>query len=117
MPDGAAPDWTCSRCEVTVSWVADVERPEIPSSWIEERGQLYCLSCRRDLAEESGLDALPEGATAQQRQQTKAQARVEFELRRVPEREDNRIAKSCNTSVIAVRRARARLGMRAQSPS
>ena len=29
-------DWTCERCQVTVSWMADVERPELPGTWIRE---------------------------------------------------------------------------------
>jgi hypothetical protein len=110
-------DWTCSRCEVTVSWTADVERPTIPATWVEERGELYCLSCRRDLAEETQLATLPEDASAQERQKVKSAARVEFEIRRVPNREDNRIAKACGTSIVAVRKARERLGMQAQRPS
>lgn len=76
-----------------MSWTADVERPAIPVTWVEERGEIYCLSCRRDLAEEVELAALPEDATIQQRQKVKSKARVEFEIRRVPNREDNRIAK------------------------
>jgi hypothetical protein len=111
-----APDWTCSRCEMTVSWTAEVERPQLPSTWLEERGELYCLSCRRDLAEEVGLAALPEDAPAQERQRVRSQSRVEFELRRVPNRQDNRIAKSCNTSIVAVRKARVRLGLQSQGP-
>ena len=46
----ATADWTCARCEVTVSWMADVERPERPATWVETDGLLYCLACRRDLA-------------------------------------------------------------------
>ena len=111
MPDTATADWTCARCEVTVSWMAEVERPELPATWAEEGGELYCLSCRREMAGEAGLANAPEDASSAERQKIESQARIEFEIKRRPETEDNRIAKSCRTSVVAVRKARARLGM------
>jgi hypothetical protein len=122
MPEPAATegtataDWTCTRCEVTVSWMAEVERPELPGTWSREDGELYCLVCRREMAGEAGLARAPEDASAAERQKIESQARIEFEIRRKPDRQDNRIANSCHTSVVAVRKARARLGMRSQSP-
>ena len=112
-----AADWTCSRCDVTVSWMAEVERPELPATWIREDGELYCLVCRRDRAGEAALLQLEEGASAERRQQAESRARVEFEVTRRPEREDNRIAKACHTSVVAVRKARVRLGLQSRSPA
>jgi hypothetical protein len=120
MPDSAAAeqaataDWTCSRCEVTVSWMAEVERPELPATWSREDGELYCLVCRREMAGEAGLEAAPEDATAGERQKLESQARIEFEIKRKPDRQDNRIANSCHTSVVAVRKARARLGLQSR---
>ena len=106
-----APDWTCARCEVTVSWMAEVERPKLPATWIEEDGELYCLSCRREMAGEAGLEGVREDAPSQERQQIRSKARIEFEIKRDPARADNEIAKACRTSTFSVRKARARLGM------
>jgi len=111
VSDISTVDWTCARCQVTVSWMAEVERPELPATWAQEGDELYCLSCRRELAGEAGLEKAPSDASSAERQKIESQARIEFEIKRRPEREDNRIAKSCRTSVVAVRKARARLGM------
>jgi len=120
MPDSTveAPvaDWTCARCQVTVSWTADTERPKLPATWIEETGEIYCLACRRDRAGEADVLRLGEGASAERRQQAFSRGRVEFELKRRPEREDNRIASACNTSAAAVRKARVRLGLQSRVP-
>jgi hypothetical protein len=106
----AAPNtWTCSRCEVTVSFAPDFENTGLPATWAEEDGQLYCLSCRRDMAGEAGLEGVDEDAPNQTRLQLRSHARIEFEIKRDPTREDNRIAKAVGTSTFAVRKARARL--------
>jgi hypothetical protein len=112
----ATADWTCARCDMTVSWMPDTERPKLPGTWIEEHGELFCLSCRRDRAAEAGLEGIAEDASAETRQKVQSRARVEFELMRMPERQDNRIAKSCHTSIVAVRKARVRLGLQSQRP-
>ena len=104
-----AVDWTCARCEVTVSWMADAERPELPGTWIKEGDELFCLGCRRERAGEAALVGLDE-APAERRKQVETRARVEFEMKRRPEREDNRIAKACHTSIKTVHQARVRLG-------
>src|SRR5256714_4771017 len=109
-------DWTCARCEVTVSWMADAERPKLPATWSREGEDLYCLACRRDLAGESALAALDEGATAERRRQVESRARIDFEMKRRPEREDNRIARACHTSVKAVQQSRVRLGLQSKRP-
>jgi hypothetical protein len=108
-------DWTCNRCEVTVSWMAEVERPELPATWIEQDGELYCLACRRDMAGEAGIAAAPDDATQDDLSRIKSRARIAFELQRKPDREDNRIAKACNTSIDAVRKERARLGLQSRT--
>ncbi len=110
-PAPAANTWTCSRCEVTVSFAPDFENTGLPATWAEEDGGLYCLSCRRDMAGEAGLEGVDEDAPNQTRLQLRSHARIEFEIKRDPDREDNRIAKACGTSTFAVRKARARLGM------
>jgi hypothetical protein len=106
-----ATDWTCARCEMTASWTAASENTERPPNWVEADGELYCLSCRREMAAEESLEALPEDATRENRRQARSQARIEFEIARDPSREDNRIAKACHTSIVAVRKARQRMGM------
>ena len=119
MPETSAEpavDWTCARCEVTVSWMADVERPALPATWISEDGELYCLSCRRERAGEAALVDVDEATSADRRGKIESRARVEFEMKRRPEQEDRRIAKSCHTSVKAVQQARVRLGMQSRRP-
>lgn len=113
-----AVDWTCARCQVTVSWMADVERPELPATWSREDDELYCLACRRDRAGEAALAAIDESSTsAQERGQIESRARIEFEMKRRPDQEDSRIAKACRTSIKAVQQARVRLGMQSRRPA
>ena len=115
-PVGAT-TWTCARCEVTVSCTDDVERPRLPTTWVQENGELYCLSCRRDMAGEASLDGVGEDISNQKRLQIRSQARIEFEIQRDPERQDNQIAKACGTSTVSVRKARARLGLEPYAPA
>jgi hypothetical protein len=115
-PAGAT-TWTCARCQVTVSFAPEVERPRLPTTWVQEDGELYCLGCRRDMAGEAGLDGVGEDIPNQQRLQIRSQARIEFEIRRDPERQDNQIAKACGTSTVSVRKARARLGLEPHAPA
>jgi hypothetical protein len=96
---------------MTVSFAPEVKRPRLPSTWVRANGLLYCLSCRRDMAGEAGLEGVAEDAPSGERQQLRSQARIQFEIKRDPERQDNRIAKSCHTSTVAVRKARARMGL------
>jgi hypothetical protein len=103
--------WTCSRCEVTVSFTQEVERPRLPATWAQEDGLLYCLYCRREMAGDAGLAEIDEDTPNEKRLQVRSQARIAFEIGRDPERPDNQIAKACHTSTVAVRKARARLGL------
>jgi hypothetical protein len=111
MPETATAGWTCAKCEMTVSWMEGVEKPKLPTTWAKENGLLYCLSCRREMAGDAGVEGLAEDASLDTLQQARSRARIEFELQREPDRQDNRIAKSCHTSIAAVRKARDRLGM------
>jgi hypothetical protein len=117
MPELAAKDWTCGRCGVTASCMPGTERPVLPLNWAKDGDEIYCLGCRRELAAEAGLEGLAGDATLEERRVGKAHARIEFEIGREPDRPDNRIAKSCHTSVVAVRKARQRLGLHARPPS
>ena len=103
--------WTCARCEMTVSFANEVERPRLPTTWAQEGGLLYCLACRREMAGEAGVNGIDEETSNEKRLQLRSQARIEFEINRDPERPDNQIAKACRTSTVAVRKARARLGL------
>jgi hypothetical protein len=96
---------------VTVSFAPEVELPRLPANWVEEDEELYCLGCQREMAGEAGLAGLEEDASDQTRTQLRSQARIEFEIKRDPERQDNQIAKACGTSTVSVRKARDRLGM------
>jgi hypothetical protein len=87
------------------------------TSWTREGGLLYCLSCRREMAGEAGLEGIDEDTPNEKRLQLRSQARIEFEISRDPGRPDNQIAKACRTSTVAVRKARARLGIEAPEPS
>ena len=110
-------DWTCARCEVKVSWTADVERPALPATWIEEDDDLYCLVCRRERAGEAALAGLDKGTSAANRHQVEARARIDFEMKRRPELQDSRIAKACHTSIKAVQQSRVRLGLQSRRPA
>jgi hypothetical protein len=94
---------------MTVSFAPEVKRPRLPSTWASEDGELYCLACRRDMAGEAGLVGVDADLPDQRRLQIRSQARIEFEIKRDPDRQDNLIAKACGTSTVAVRKARARL--------
>ena len=109
--------WTCTRCEVTVSFAPEVERPRLPTTWAQENGDLYCLGCRREMAGEAGIASAGEDTTKERLLQMRSQARIEFEIRRDPGRQDNQIAKACGTSTVSVRKARARLGLEPHAPA
>jgi hypothetical protein len=94
---------------MTVSFAPEVKRPRLPSTWTSEDGELYCLACRRDMAGEASLVGVDADLPDSQRLQIRSQARIEFEIKRDPDRQDNLIAKACGTSTVAVRKARARL--------
>jgi hypothetical protein len=111
---GAVEAWTCSRCEMTVSFSSEVESPTLPSSWTTQGDEHFCLNCRREMAGDEGVESLGEEAPNDVRQKARSQSRIEFEIRRVPDRPDNQIAKSCKTSTVAVRKARARMQLEPQ---
>ena len=112
-----AADWTCARCQVTVSWMAGTERPQLPGTWSREEGELYCLACRRERAGEAASAALDVETPAERRGQVESRARIEFEMRRRPDSHDARIAKACHTSLKAVKQTRVRLGLQSRRMS
>lgn len=117
MPRGTASGWTCARCEMTVRWGPEAKAFELPSSWVEEGGVAYCLSCRRDRAGDAAMDGLPVDAPSADRQRARSKGRLEFEILRDPGRPDSRIAKACRTSTPAVRKVRAGLGLSSPPPA
>lgn len=105
-----ADSWTCERCEVTASWAADAERPQLPHGWIADGDGTFCLLCRRTIAGEAALDDAAE-ATRDERAKIRRAAMLEFEVRRDPERNNGEIARACRSSIPAVVKTRKRLGI------
>jgi hypothetical protein len=101
---------------MTVSFAPDVDTPRLPTTWAKQDGHLYCLACRRDMAGEAGLEDIADDAPDATRLKLRSQARIEFEIKRDPTRQDNVIAKACGTSTVAVRKARARLDPEQEDP-
>ncbi|MDP9228987.1 MAG: hypothetical protein M3M99_08000 [Actinomycetota bacterium] len=91
--------------------MAGTVRPDLPANWETQGEEVFCLNCRRELAAEEGIVGLREDAPAEERRKLRSRARIEFEIQRDPDRPDNRIAKACSTSIPAVRKARAGLGV------
>lgn len=108
--------WTCARCAVTASWAEGSVAPAMPANWVKEGDECHCLGCRREMAGEAAVVVLGNDAPVDQRQRQRSHARIEFEIGRDPSRPDNKIAKSCHTSAVAVRKARARMGLDARPP-
>jgi hypothetical protein len=101
--------WTCARCQVTVRWMPGYEPLELPSAWVADGDEAYCLACRRELAAEAGADAAPAGTTTRRRAELRAAALIDFEVSRDPERSNSEIARVIGTSVPAVVKSRERL--------
>ena len=88
--------------------VVDLEG--LPADWEQLDGIAYCRSCRRKLAGEARAAALRDVDIAE-RLRADAEGRIEFELRRDPDRCDTRVARACGTNVLLVRQVRERLGV------
>jgi hypothetical protein len=101
--------FTCSRCDVKVSWMDGSGQAELPDNWTVTDEGTFCLLCRRAIAEEVALDAADEEASPEARAKLRKLALVEFELQRDPERADGEIARACRSSVPAVEKARREL--------
>ena len=103
---------TCARCEMTTTWIPRSKREKVPANWVIKNGQSYCLACRRELAVSDALEELGEGSPPADRAKIRSQAVVEFEIRRDPDRRDGDIARASRCSVMAVSKARKRLGIK-----
>ena len=104
-----ARSWACDRCEMTIRWMEGYERKALPAGWARRGGKAHCLACRRALAAEAADLKAPAGATREERAKMRAQALIEFEIRRDPDRPNGEIAKVVRCSVPAVLKARQRL--------
>jgi hypothetical protein len=69
------------------------------------------------MAGDAGVEGIDEDTPNEKRLQLRSQARIEFEINRDPTRPDNQIAKACRTSTLAIRKARARLGVESPGPA
>ncbi len=116
MAKTAAKQWTCARCAVTIGWPAGSKARKLPVGWERRGRKLYCLACRREMAEEESVADIAPDAPAAKSQQLRSAARVEFEIKRDPDRPDNQIAQACRSSIPAVKKARERLGMPGPGP-
>ena len=105
------PSWTCSGCQVTVSWIAGTGSHEgLPENWVDGPDGRFCLHCRRANAQESAVAEEGDGLGREERVKLRRQALIEFELRREPGRPDSAIARACRSSVPAIGKVRSRLG-------
>ena len=102
--------WKCAYCEVEVSWMGGRQDRGLPGNWTEEAGGPACLACRRDIAADAAVNESPAEMSVQDRARLRTSALLDFEVMRDPERSDAQIAGAVHTSVVAVRKARKRLG-------
>ena len=105
--------WTCGYCRVEVRWVGGHENRGLPANWAEERGGPVCLACRRDLAADAAVADTESELSVQERARLRSFALLEFEVTRDPNRSNAQIASAVHTSVVAVQKARDRLGIAA----
>jgi hypothetical protein len=87
-----------------------VDLSELPASWDQVNGIVYCLSCRRKMAGEAKAATVTKEDPLAEHQRADTEGRIEFELIRTPDLCDTRIARACSTNVVSVRRVRERLG-------
>jgi hypothetical protein len=97
--------------------MSGVTEPDFPVGWTDEGGVVYCLGCRREVAGEVSAAGVPDDAGIDEERKANSVGRIEFEMTRDPDQGDTRIARSCRTSVTAVRQVRERLGVYPTRPS
>jgi hypothetical protein len=100
--------WTCGNCGVEVRLIDSHERRGLPANWTENHQGPVCLHCRRELAADAAVSTLD--LSLQERARLRSSTIIEFEVRRAPNRSNARIASAVHTSVVAVQKARERLG-------
>jgi hypothetical protein len=102
--------WTCGQCRVEVRWMNGHEGQGLPANWAEENGGPVCLACRRELAADAAVSGAEAELSVQERARLRSFALLEFEVTRDPDRSNAQIAGAVHTSVVAVQKARERLG-------
>jgi hypothetical protein len=102
--------WTCGYCGVEVRWMSGHEHRGLPANWSEGHQGPACLFCRRELAADAAVSESPAELSIQERARLRSAALIEFEVTRDPERSNAEIAHAVHTSVVAVQKARQRLG-------
>ena len=100
--------WTCRNCGVEVRLISGHERRGLPANWTEDHQGPICLGCRRELAGDAAVRR--SDLSRPNRARLRSSTIVEFEVRRTPNRTNTEIAKAVHTSVMAVEKARERLG-------
>ncbi len=100
--------WTCGKCGVEVRWISSDEQRELPANWAENHQGPVCLHCRRELAADAAVSMLD--LSLKERARLRSSTIIEFEVRRAPDRSNSQIASAVHTSVVAVQKARERLG-------
>jgi hypothetical protein len=101
--------WSCARCEVSVGR-SDGEPAPLPASWSRSIGQTFCLTCSRARAGEAAMDSAPLACSREDRVRLRRTALIEFEIGRVPEAPNRKIALACRTSSAAVAAVRDGMG-------
>jgi len=89
------------------------EQRGLPASWTENHQGAFCLACRRELAAEAAVSGTSWDLSIRERARLRSFAVIEFEVRRDPHRSNAKIANAVHTSVVAVQKARQRLGAHA----
>jgi hypothetical protein len=102
--------WTCGYCRVEVRWASGHEDRGLPANWTKEHQGPACLACRRELAADAAVSETPD-LNVQERARLRSFALLEFEVQRDPDRSNAQIAGAVHTSVVAVQKARERLGI------
>ncbi len=105
----SAPSWICDRCGVSIRYLPGHEPGGPPAGWNVDGGDTHCLTCRRDLAAEAAYHRAAPDMSREDRAKLRARGRIDFEIRRDPERTNGEIAKSLGCSVPAVVKARRQL--------
>jgi hypothetical protein len=104
-----ATPWKCAFCKVEIRWIGPHADRGLPANWTEEHDGPACLACRRDLAADAAVKDLSE-LSFKERAKLRSFALLEFEVKRNPDRSNAEIAGAVHTSVVAVQKARDRLG-------
>lgn len=103
--------WKCAYCTVEVRWMSPHADRSLPVNWTKEQGGPACLACRRDLAADAGIGDSSPDLSVKERARLRSFALLEFEVSRDPDRSNAQIAGAVHTSVVAVQKARERLGV------